>query len=217
VTGDDREGLRRRLYRPGADPLDVAAYLALREPEPDEVVAAAPARRVRRWPTAVVGALAVLVLLAVVRAPSGDEHAGAGPTPLPTATVDPVTRAAFARRVAARQDAGLATWWEPGAPFVEEHGIGRRTVDLPPPSGSGRITVLLVLGADAVAGWSVEHLVIHDDRTIHLAVVGAAAGRLRAGVPAVGRVAFTPLTRPSRLLVDAPAGIRWGVTAVYSG
>lgn len=215
---EDGEQLRRRLYRPGAGHDDVDAYLAAREPEPDPVVDTAPAGRRRRWQPVVgvlVPAVVVVALIGVVRAPAGTSGA-VRPTPLPTSTIEPRTSVAFVSRIRSGRDAGLAAWWDPGAPFVEEHGAGSRTVELPPPAGSARITVLLVLASDATAGWSIDRLVIHDDRTIHLRELEGADGSVTAGVPAVGHLDATPTAQPSRLVVDAPAGVRWGVAAVYS-
>lgn len=215
---EDGEQLRRRLYRPGAGHDDVDAYLAARAPEPDPVIDTAAAGRRRRWRPVVgvlVPAVVVVALIGVVRAPAGTSGA-VRPTPLPTSTIEPRTSVAFVSRIRSGRDAGLAAWWDPGAPFVEEHGAGSRTVELPPPAGSARITVLLVLASDATAGWSIARLVIHDDRTIHLRELQGADGSVTAGVPAVGHLDATPTARPSRLLVDAPAGVRWGVAAVYS-
>lgn len=213
---EDGEHLRRRLYRPGAGGADVDAYLAARDPDPVPGIGTARTDR-RRWRPVVgvlVPAVVVVALVGVVRAPAGTS--GARPTPLPTSTVEPRTSAAFLSRIRSDRDAGLAAWWDPGAPFVEEHGAGSRTVELPRPAGSARITVLLVLASDATAGWSIDRLVIHDDRTIHLSELQGADGSVRAGVPAVGHLDSTPTTQPSRLLVDAPDGVRWGVAAVYS-
>jgi hypothetical protein len=220
---DRGEHLRRRLYEPGARGEDVAAYLAVREPEPEapEEVSPRPdaARGAPRWPIGAVGIaiVAVVVLLGVVRTPTSAAPAGPVPTPLPAIAVDPATSARFVGRITADRDAGLAAWVDPQAAFVEAHGVGTGTVELPPPSGTGRITVVLVVASDATAGWSLGRLVIHDDRTIHLSQVAGATGTLRAGDPAVAEVPFTPLTRPARLQVRVPAGVRWGVAAVYRG
>lgn len=212
---EDGEHLRRRLYRPGAGPDDIDAYLAAREADPDPAIETAPAGR-RRWLVVGVFVLAAVIgivaLIGEIRAPA--ETSGAA---LPTSTIDPRTSVAFVNRIRSGRDAGLAAWWDPGAPFVEEHGVGSRTVELPPPAGKARITVLLVLASDATAGWAIDQLVIHDDRTIHLSELQGADGSVTAGAPAVGRLDSTSTTRPSRLLVDAPAGVRWGVAAVYSG
>lgn len=225
---EDGEDLRRRLYRQGADRTDIDAYLAVHEPKnepepepspgPAPIAGVAPARRVPRWLPAgglLLLAVVVVAVLAVIRTPAA-VGGGTLPTPLPTSTIDPTTSAAFVSRIGSGRDAGLAAWWDRTAPFVEEHGVGSGSVKLPPPAGSGRITVLLVVASDTRAGWSIDRLVIHDDRTIHLSALRGASGTVPAGVPAVGRLDYSSLTRPSRLLVDVPAGVRWGVAAVYT-
>jgi hypothetical protein len=228
---DDSEALRRRLYRPGAGEHDVAAYLgaADRPVPPPPAPAATRPRRTLRGLLLVVG----VVLPALVAAPLLDRTsptspegvpaavrrpATATPTPLPTSSVDPATRAAFVRKVALGGDAGLAPWWDAGPGVVEVHGTGSTTVRLPVPvpHGTGHLTVLLVLGSDGTARWTAARFVIHDDRTVHLAPVGGASGSLRAGIPTAGRVDYTAATRPQRVLLAVPSGAEWGLAVVDS-
>jgi hypothetical protein len=221
---EEGEALRRRLYRPGAVDEDVAAYLAVteREPEPDDPP---PAPRILRPPrrATVVAAAVLAVLIGVSALLLQTTRAGpppaAGPTPLPTHVVSPETAARFESALKRGDDAGLGVWWDSTAPFVEEHGSGDGTVLLPASASGdgGSLTVLLVLAADGTAGWSAARLVIHDDRTIHLQTEASAFGALRAGVPAVGRLDYSPQHRPLRLFVQASASTRWGVAAVISG
>ncbi|WP_375388787.1 hypothetical protein [uncultured Amnibacterium sp.] len=147
--------------------------------------------------------------------------------PLPTAAVDAATRSSLAVNLLAGRDAGLGDWLDrrfgvvglPGDRFVETHGSGDAAVTVPgsPVDGGGRLTVLLVLAEDGAAGWSTAHLVVHDDRTIHLEPTSERSGALRAGVPAIGRLDFSGRSRPTRLLVTAPGDARWGVAVLTSG
>lgn len=211
---EDGEALRRRLYRPGAEETDVAAYLAAAEPEPEaEARVPESPRRRPRW---AVPAAAALVAVGLVLA---HVTAGAAPVPpaLPARDVPATTSAAFVEALEAGRDAGLGPWWEPGAPYLESHGTGDGTVELPVSASArgGRLTVLLVVGRDGTAGWSAARLVIHDDRTIHLRQQAAATGAVRAGVPAIGRVVYSAQHQPMRLFVQVPDGTRWGVAAVF--
>lgn len=231
MTADD-EALRRRLYRPGAGEEDVVAYLAA-TPEPARRAAPPdappPARRPWRGRVivgaAVLGAVAAALLIGR-SAPATAERPRpvaapvrtAPPAPLPTSSVDPATRAAFVRKVAMGGDAGLALWWDGRPGLVEAHGVGSATVALPVPrSGrAGHLTVLLVVGADGSAAWDAARFVIHDDRTIHLAAVGGAAGLLRAGIPTAARVDYPAGERPQRLRLRLPADLQWGAAVVDS-
>jgi hypothetical protein len=239
VTPLTAEDLRRRLYRPGADDGDVAAYLeATHEdgpPAPEPVRQRRPRSR-RRRPVLVAagGLVALLALLGVVRTLGEGQEAGPAaavlgtPTPsvapLPTAFVEPDTRIVFLRNLLSGRDAGLLAWvddhgWAPEVPrdrFVETHGTGDGVVSLPVGSaaGDGRLVVLLVLAEDGVASWSSARLVLHDDRTVRLAAVSTRTGSLQAGVPTYGRVDFGWRDRPMRVIVEAPAGATWGLAAV---
>lgn len=244
VTSEDREDLRRRLYRPGAHPDDVAAYLGTGpdqvEAEAREAEEARPAgrRRVAPLVAGLAGAAALLLLLGGVRAAGGDgatprpteaaaaEEVRVVAAPLPTASVDGPSRFVFVRNLLGDHDAGLGAWLDArtgdaGVPrdrLVETHGSGDAVVPLGTVGAGapGRLTVLLVLAQDGEAGWSTARLVIHDDRTIHLEPTSEHAGALRAGVPALARLDFTARTRPVRLLVQAPDDVEWGVAALFS-
>ena len=216
------ERLRRRLYRPGAAKEDVDAYLssAELEPEPVEEPLTPPPRR-RPTRTAVAAAVGLVLMVPVSALVLQGVHAtppAAPPPPLPTHVVESATAAAFESALERGDDAGLGPWWDSTAPFVEQHGTGDGTVLLPVSAsgGGGRLTVLLVLAHDGVAGWTASRLVIHDDRTIHLQTEASDFGSLRAGVPAIGRLDYTALHQPLRLFVQAPAGTRWGVAAVIA-
>ncbi|MGT2427193.1 hypothetical protein [Amnibacterium kyonggiense] len=215
------EALRRRLYRPGADEADVAAYRSAVAQREDPAAgpparAAAPPRR--RWrPAALAATLLVLVgtpfALHLVAAPPAPTA-----TPLPTARVADATAARLVAALDAGRDAGLGPWLPPGAPALETRGTGSATVALPvSPSGSGgRLLVVLVSDRDATAGWATARFVIHDDRTIHLRTATSVVGAVRAGVPARSRVVYAAGQRPQRLLVRAPADVRWGVAIVFA-
>lgn len=219
------ERLRRRLYRPGAAEEDVEAYLSVAELEPDpepEEDSLPPLPPWRPTRAAVVVAVVLVLVVAGSALVLQVVHAQppvAGPAPLPTHFVEPDEAAAFESALERGDDAGLGPWWDSTAPFVEQHGTGDGTVLLPVSAsgGGGRLTVLLVLAHDGVAGWTASRLVIHDDRTIHLQTEASDYGSLRAGVPAIGRLDYTALHRPLRLFVQAPAGTRWGVAAVIAG
>jgi hypothetical protein len=220
VTED--EALRRRLYRPGADEADVAAYLtrvagaeagarssaAAPRTEPPR-----PARR-RGW---VAATAAVLVAAGVAILLHGRGLPEPTATPLPTARVTVAEAARYVAALDAGDDAGLGPSRAGPTPYLEAHGVGDGTVPLPVAAsgGGGRLRVLLVTDRDGTAGWATARLVIHDDRTIHLRTEASASGALRAGVPAEARVVYAAEHRPLRLLVRAPAHVRWGVAVVF--
>lgn len=217
---EDGEALRRRLYRPGAGEGDVDAYLAVAVPEPEPAPPPPPPRR-RPLGRVVLVAAGVAVLLAAVLLPRA-WHATtpeAVPTPLPTRSIDAATSARFVAALDAGRDAGLGTWFDPEAPFLEEHGTGDAVVQIPP-SGStagGSLEILLVLADDGTAGWETARLVVGDGtRAILREREAGATGALRAGVPAVQRVDYPADHRPLRLIVHAAAGTRWGVAAIFT-
>lgn len=242
----DREALRRRLYRPDAEPADLAAFLAIghradperRVPAPGEAPPHRPAdeqsvphRRSRRaWPPVLAVAsiaVAALVVIPVVGTAAWRAVPNSSPTPRSTATplpTDPVggqRRAEFVRALVEQRLAGLSSWlmseqW----PVLETSGTGDRTVVLPiadtaADSVAGRLTVTLVLASDGIGGWSPARLVIHDDRTIHLATEERRSGTLLAGIPASATTRYAAGERPERVIVQAPRHVRWGLAAVF--
>jgi hypothetical protein len=215
---DDGEALRRRLYRPGAGGPDVDAYLAVADPEPPPGPPPPRERRPRSWAVLVAVVVALLVVGVLLPRTWDRTAPAAASTPLPTRPVSAATSARFVAALETGHDAGLGAWFDPGAPLVEQHGTGDAVIELPP-SGSaagGTLEVLLVLAADGTAGWQTARLVITRTHAILREPEAGAGGALRAGVPTVARVVYPVDHRPLRLLVRAPAGVRWGVAAVFT-
>ena len=215
------EALRRLLYRPGAGPGDVAAFVAAQPAVVEAPVAVASAPR-RRVPARIV-APAVLVLTAAAGviawglASAISVHSPAA-TPLPTATVDLAVRTGFVRALVEGQDAGLRAWLAPtGVQAQEDSGVGEATVQLAPPTQdhAGRMTVYLVLESDAEAGWTPARLAIDSNRTIYRVPGRTRSGTLLAGIPAVASTGYAAGDPPVRVIVQAPANVRWGLAAVF--
>lgn len=223
MTGDREaaEALRRRLYRPGAGPGDVEAFVAAR-PMVDETPLPPPAPPHRRVPARVV-ATAVLLLAAVAGVSAwglgriGEVDAPAA-TPLPTAAVDPAVRTGFVRALVEGHDAGLGAWLaRTGVQAQEDSGVGRGTVELTPPAQdqAGVMTVYLVLESDAEAGWTPARLGIDSNRTIYRVPGSTRSGTLLAGIPAVVSTRYAAGDPPVRVIVQAPKDVRWGLAAAF--
>lgn len=238
--GEDREALRRRLYRPGASPADVAAYAGREDPRPAPLSperAPVPPVRSRRLPAVAVLTAAVLIAaVALTRAGHpARERPAPDPTPTPAAVVETVVRTAtadrngFVRALTAADRAGIGPWLDrhaerlPGvlaqatrSDTLEFTGSGSRTLLLDPPSvgdDGGHVTVLAVTAVDARLTWT---LLGDAPDLARGAVAGTRTAVQRAGALTSSSVDWLPGRRPGTLLVVAPDGVRWGVAAVFS-
>lgn len=239
MTGgpEDREALRRRLYRPGASAEDVAAYSDGERPigEEDAPPPRAAAARRRLLPAlALLTVVAVSGGVALVRsAPAVQPRSS--PAPSGETAVETVVRTAdadrsgFIRSLVAADDAGIGLWLDrhaerlPGvlaqatrSDTLEFAGAGSRTLVLDPPSigqDGGHVTVLVVTAVDARVTWT---LLGDAPDTARGAVTGTRSAVQRAGSLTSAAVDWAPGRRPGSLLVVAPDGVRWGVAAVFS-
>lgn len=238
-----REALRRRLYRVGASPADLAAYRALGpegEPDPPPPSGTAGRRtRSRALPAAVavavVGAATAAALVvpqpppAPVGTPTAARAADGADVPARTAVTAVADRTGFVAALTAAETAGISAWLDrhaadaPGvlarvtrSDTVEASGSGRRLVGLAPPSvggDGGRVTVLLVVAATSRAAWTLQRR--GADPGFGLPVQRVSSMQI-AGDLAYATLAYRPGRRPDRLLVDVPDGVRWGAAAVFS-
>ena len=238
-AGDDREALRRRLYRPGASAEDVAAYAdgepALRQ-TPDLPPRPAPVGRNRLLlPSLAVLAAGAVVCAVVLTRPGAAEPRQTPPAPTAAAAVETIVRTGqadrvgFIRSLVAADEAGIGLWLDrhaqrlPGvlaqstrSDTLEFAGAGSRTLLLDPPSigqDGGHVTVLVVTAVDARVTWTL----LGDAPDLGRgAVTGTRTAVQRAGSLTSAAVDWAPGRRPGTLLVVAPDGVRWGVAAVFS-
>ena len=140
-------------------------------------------------------------------------------------------RADFIRRLTEGRQAGVSAYLDRHADdlpaalaqatrsdTLEFAGDGTGSIALDPPSiggdDGGRVTVVLVLGADADATWTLVRT--RTDDPAQGVAVGSASGGQVAGAPTAATISYAPGRRPVRLQVVAPPGVRWGVAAVFS-
>lgn len=237
-AGEDREALRRRLYRPGASAADVAAYAdGEKAPEPDLPPRPAPAGRARLpLPSLAVLAVGAVVCAVVLIRPGAPEpQRQASPAPTTAAAVETIVRTGqsdrvgFIRSLVAADEAGIGLWLDrhaqrlPGvlaqstrSDTLEFAGAGSRTLLLDPPSigqDGGHVTVLVVTAVDARVTWTL----LGDAPDLGRgAVTGTRTAVQRAGALTSAALDWAPGRRPGTLLVVAPDGVRWGVAAVFS-
>lgn len=227
------ESLRRRLYDADASEADLqryrdllAARLADRAVAPPAVdvieVAApeappAPPHRLLRWGTA-AAVVAIAVTVGVVLFVTRPE-----PAPAPTTVaIDGQTRSDFIAQLGTGGAAGIAAYLvtHPTPPgmrgatrfdTVEVHGVGSATKTLGRPATGtdlGRATVLVVTASAADLTWTAAKA----DGT----PLASRGGTLLAGALTTATFRYAAGSRPQRLVIDVPDGVRWGAAVVYS-
>lgn len=224
--GEDRESLRRRLYRPDASPEDLQRYASAAP------LAVRRQRAERRRPSrrALIGAALVLAGAAVITALLL-RPATAPPLPAPTAVgLSAEDRTDLLQNLARGGDAGIAAYLvtHPSPPGLvatagtitdELHGTGSRTVPLDVsqvPAGAGRATVLLVLAQPAHVTWRALRLGTDGSPVVLLRPVAAREGDQAAGSMTTATFAYADGRRPSRLRVEVGDGVRWGAAVVFT-
>lgn len=245
MSREDAEALRKRLYAPDASGEDIERYrtaaievqppAAPRAPAVDdaEPEPSAPVPRRRRRLLVVAAVATVLVVLAGVGVAAVRIAQAQQPTDLRAATeiaTNGTDREAFGENLALGNTAGIAAYLvtNPSPPSmrggtryftIERDGTGAGAVDLSPVPAdtvSGRATVLLVLGGDAVASWTAFRRSVDsagEQQYVRQAVRG---GPQRAGVLTATTFRYRSGDRPVRLVLDVPDGVRWGVAVVFS-
>jgi hypothetical protein len=203
---DEREALRRRLYRPGASDEDRARYARLvQEPEPAETPEPPRRRRVPQVAVASAVVLALAVTVLIGRSVTAPERAVADLPPAPTAsTILP------SQRVAVSID-GLATTG------VRVHGSGTVQVPVDVDGASfqgGRFSVLLSSSDDRPAGWRAVTLETRRDWSSYQRPIAASPARDRLGASRADEVAYAG-TPPRWITVQAPADAVWSLTIAF--
>lgn len=224
---EDRESLRRRLYRPDASPDDlrryaIAAPRAARRPEPQR--RRPPVRLLVALVATVVG-VAVVTAAVLLRTP--DASALPAPTTIGLSAQD---RTELLQNLARGGDAGIAAYLvthpsppglvpTPGTVTDEVHGTGSRTVPLDGsqvPAGAGRATVLIVVAQPAHVAWRALRLGTDGSPAVVLRPVAGREGDQAAGAMTTATFAYADGRRPSRLRVEVADGVPWGAAVVFT-
>lgn len=229
VTRADAEGLRRRLYAPGASTADVDRY---REVAPQPAAREAPRRR--RLARVVPGVLMVLVVSGILLAGAAARSVTPAVVPVVAAPtvlqVSDADRRAIREALAARDDIAVAGFLlARRAPpalrtatrslIVEQTGTGPATVGVDPESAAafrGRATVLLVLGRAGEAGWTTFWRRVDASGIRTLERQQQRAGRQEAGDLTTATYRYGSGEQPVKVRVRAPAGVRWAVEVVFT-
>lgn len=234
VAREDVEGMRRRLYAPGASTADVDRYRGLgvvQRAVPLEDRRQVLRRRPRILVPAVVAALvlsgiavatgaarsAIPVVVPVVRAPTA---IAIGPGDRETVVEalgaqDDVTVAGFLLDHRATPELLTAT----RSLLVEQSGIGSATVQVDPESASafrGRATVLLVLDRSVRAGWTTYWRRVEASGALTLERQQQRAGQQPAGGLTAATYRYGSGEQPVEVKVQAPTGVRWAVEIVFT-
>ena len=239
VAREDAEGLRRRLYAPGASSADLERYRGTGPARHLPVAVADPARLpppVRRRTSALVVPLvvAVLVVGAFVVARGAGRSATASIVPVVAAptglTISPDDRQAVRDALASRDDAAVASFLvSHRAPpalltasrslLVEQTGTGTATVGVDPESAAafrGRATVLLVLGRSSDAGWTTFRRTVDASGARTLEPQRERRGPQAAGGLTTDTYRYGSGAQPVEVRVGAPKGVRWAVEVVFT-
>ena len=245
ANGPTAEELRRRLYDADATEQDHARYRAALEaeaqPQPAPPSAEAPAgepaaapavapqhrRRVITILASVVGAAAIVGALVALQPRTDASPVDPPPSPS-TIPVDEAARSEFLQDLGSGGAAGIAAFLvtHRAAPqldrvsrlfLVERHGRGPGSVSLegvPKAADQGRATVFLVTQFAGPAGWSAYQAGLGSESR---GVLDASrAGAQEGGVPTMATFSYALGDRPVRLVVDVPAGVRWGIAVAFS-
>ncbi len=230
----DREALRRRLYRPDASPDDLQRFASAAPRTARRAGASAtptPRRRRPRPSRRAVGAAGVAAVLLVVAGALLLRPTGAPPAPAPTGVaLSAEDRSELLQNLARGGDAGIAAYLvtHPSPPGLvatdgtitdELHGSGPGTLPLDVsqvPAGAGRATVLVVVAQPVHVAWQALRLGTDGSPVVVLRPVAERQGDQAAGALTTATFAHSDGGRPVRLRVDVPDGVRWGAAVVFT-